>query len=62
MAETKEGEGKGGDLDASGANQKINKPLGDEKTQKTRGAGKETQKGGVSKKQSGEKKGHPSKV
>lgn len=53
---------KASDLDASGADQKVNKPLGDEKTQKKTGAGKETQKGGASKGQKAEKGGSPSKA
>jgi hypothetical protein len=35
-------------LDASGANQELSKPTGDEKTMKKTGAGKETRKGGKS--------------
>ncbi|WXC59047.1 hypothetical protein SNK03_004937 [Fusarium graminearum] len=44
-------------LHASGANQEISKPLGDEKTTKTKGAGEEIAKGGSSGRGSAPKKG-----
>ncbi|EEU46874.1 uncharacterized protein NECHADRAFT_99624 [Fusarium vanettenii 77-13-4] len=49
-------------LHASGANQDISKPLGDENTIKKTGAGKETSKGGASRKGSASKKGQPKKA
>ncbi|RMJ09061.1 hypothetical protein BHE90_012281 [Fusarium euwallaceae] len=49
-------------LHASGANQDISKPLGDEKTIKKTGAGKETSKGGASQEGNAPKKGKPKKV
>ncbi|KAL6917801.1 hypothetical protein ACHAPO_000393 [Fusarium lateritium] len=44
-------------LHASGANQEISKPMGDEKTIKTKGAGEEISKGGSSGSGSAPKKG-----
>ncbi|KAH7235992.1 hypothetical protein BKA59DRAFT_485967 [Fusarium tricinctum] len=44
-------------LHASGANQEISKPMGDEKTIKTKGAGKEISKGGSSESGSAPKDG-----
>ncbi|KAI1069793.1 hypothetical protein NW752_002198 [Fusarium irregulare] len=44
-------------LNASGANQEISKPMGDEKTIKTKGAGEEISKGGSSQGGSAPKKG-----
>ncbi|KAF4974061.1 hypothetical protein FZEAL_9001 [Fusarium zealandicum] len=49
-------------LNASGANQELSTPMGDEKTIKTKGAGEEISKGGASQRGSGEKKGEPSKL
>ncbi|KAJ4133259.1 hypothetical protein NW754_016068 [Fusarium falciforme] len=49
-------------LNASGANQDMSKPLGDEKTIKKTGAGKETSKGGASQEGTAPKKGEPQKV
>ncbi|CAM1501929.1 Fc.00g039130.m01.CDS01 [Cosmosporella sp. VM-42] len=46
-------------LEASAANQGLNKPMGDEETIKKTGAGKETQKGGKSEGKSSEKRGTP---
>lgn len=45
-------------LSASGANQEFSKPMGDEKTIKTKGAGKEISKGGSSRSGSAPKDGH----
>ena len=44
-------------LNASGANQEISKPMGDEKTIRTKGAGEEISKGGSSQGGSAPKKG-----
>lgn len=52
----------GNPLDASGANQELSTPTGNEKTPKTSGAGKEVNKGGASGSGSGAKKGSPGKV
>lgn len=49
-------------LQASGANQDMSKPLGDEETVKKTGAGKETSKGGTSEAGSAPKKGKPKKA
>ena len=46
-------------LEASGANQSINKPRGDEKSSADRGLGEEVRKGGASKAKSAQKKGTP---
>ncbi|KAM0252855.1 hypothetical protein ACHAQJ_007484 [Trichoderma viride] len=46
-------------LNASGANQEFNKPMGDEKTAHDTGPGKETRKGGRSGGGSPQKKGSP---
>lgn len=49
-------------LEASGANQEINKPTGDEKVNKARGKGEEVQKGGTSRGKRSEKKGAPKQI
>ncbi|KAM0439838.1 hypothetical protein ACHAPT_000935 [Fusarium lateritium] len=49
-------------LHASGANQGISTPMGNEKTIKKRGAGEEISKGGASQGGSAPKKGEPSKA
>lgn len=59
--DAKRAAGKGNEsnpLEVSGANQKLSKPMGDEKSIQKTGAGKETKKGeGKSKAHSSEKKG-----
>lgn len=49
-------------LHASGANQELSKPMGDEKSSKGTGPGEETRKGGPSRKHSAPKKGDPAKL
>lgn len=51
----------GNPLEASGANQELSKPMGDEKSSKGTGPGREVGKGGTSRKQSAPKKGKPGK-
>lgn len=46
-------------LEASGANQDLSKPRGDEKSSRDRGLGDEVRKGGTSKGKSPEKQGKP---
>lgn len=49
-------------LNASGANQELSKPMGDEKSSKGTGPGDEVRKGGASRRQSAPKKGDSAKL
>lgn len=61
-AETKAAQQNGNPLSASGANQELSKPQGDEKTPNKSGAGKEVSKGGASGGKSAQKRGEPGRV
>ncbi|KAM4062968.1 hypothetical protein HRG_010469 [Hirsutella rhossiliensis] len=52
----------GNPLEASGANQELSKPRGDEKSKADRGAGDEVRKGGRSGSGNAPKKGEPGRV
>lgn len=57
-----DGEDGSNPLHASGANQELSKPMGDEKSTQGTGPGRETRKGGASRRQSAPKKGDASKL
>lgn len=58
---TEGGEGDSNSLNASGANQELSKPMGDEPSSKGTGPGKEVRKGGTSRNQSAPKSGSAAK-
>jgi hypothetical protein len=61
-ASSADGEDGSNPLQASGANQELSKPMGDEKSTQGTGPGEETRKGGASRRQSAPKKGDASKL